>query len=81
MTLYALECPENLFKKVGRYIQPYKGAYIHGIGLAVSEDTPHRVGRIYTDLEVFTDTIQFLAELTIMNIYMDPRNRVGKKSC
>lgn len=62
------------------YIKPHKNAYIHGVGLAVREDIPHKVVQLETDLEACAVTIQFPTELTVVSIYMAPRNKVGKES-
>lgn len=61
-------------------IRPHKNAYIHGIGLAVREDIPHKVVQLDTDLEACAITIQFSTELAVVSIYMASRDRIGKES-
>lgn len=61
------------------YIPSHKNAYIHGTGLAVRDDIPHRVVQLDSDLEASAVTIQFPFKLTIVSLYMAPRNRVGKE--
>lgn len=61
------------------YIKPHINAYIHGCGLAVREDIPHKVVQLDTDLEAIAVSIQFPMKLTIVSLYMAPRCRVGKE--
>lgn len=62
------------------YIKPHTNATIHGVGLAVREDIPHKVVQLETELETIAVTISFPFVLTIASVYMAPRNRVGLES-
>lgn len=53
---------------------------LHVVGLAVRDDIPHKVVQLDTDLEACADTIQFPTELTMVSIYMAPRNKAGNES-
>lgn len=77
MTKVADIPPDFLERRYKWYIRPHKNACIHGTGLAVREDIPHRVVQLDTDLEANAVTIQYPSKLTIVSLYMAPRNKDG----